>query len=244
MSKKLGYTWYPKDWISSESVFELTLEQRGLYRELIDLAMLNDNKVKINLPVWSRRWNVEKDELMTMLNELQDLEMIQMSDETVFVPSCESRLVFVRSGSKGGSSSKGKGKGNDKGSGKGSSKGKGNQKKEKEKEKEKEKTNREDDDFTSELDELIEIFPDYLDDNFQTALKELIEVRKRKKASKSHLAMKRLITKIKKLSKGDLAVAVAIVNQSADGGWTDVYDLKAQPAPEEGGPTKTSITLD
>mgnify|MGYP000521508741 CR=1 FL=1 len=33
---KLGYTWYPKDWGNSDSVFELSLSERGLYREFID----------------------------------------------------------------------------------------------------------------------------------------------------------------------------------------------------------------
>jgi hypothetical protein len=44
---KLGYTWYPKDWGNSDSVFELSLCERGLYREFIDFAMLNDNKTEL-----------------------------------------------------------------------------------------------------------------------------------------------------------------------------------------------------
>jgi len=60
---KLGYTWYPKDWGNSESVFELNLSERGLYRELIDLAMLNDNKTDIKLEVWSRKFAISVDEL-------------------------------------------------------------------------------------------------------------------------------------------------------------------------------------
>ena len=60
---KLGYTWYPKDWNNSEAVFELTLQQRGLYRELIDLAMLNDNKIIIKSSVWVRKWNIPQKDL-------------------------------------------------------------------------------------------------------------------------------------------------------------------------------------
>ena len=56
--KKLGYTWYPKDWGNSESVFELSLAERGLYRELIDLAMLNNNQTEIKKDVWSRKFGV------------------------------------------------------------------------------------------------------------------------------------------------------------------------------------------
>ena len=51
---KLGYTWYPKDWGNSDSVFELSLCERGLYREFIDFAMLNDNKTEIKKTNYDR----------------------------------------------------------------------------------------------------------------------------------------------------------------------------------------------
>lgn len=106
MSKKLGYTWYPKDWGNSESVFELTLVERGLYRELIDMAMLNDNKTKINYKVWSRKFGSSEKELESILITLSELELIKIDKDILFIPSCETRLNLVRGGAKGGKKSK------------------------------------------------------------------------------------------------------------------------------------------
>jgi hypothetical protein len=103
---KLGYTWYPKDWGNSESVFELNLSERGLYRELIDLAMLNDNKTEIKLDVWCRKFAINIDDLKVILNRLAYLNLINIKDENLFIPSCESRLKLVRGGSNGGKVSK------------------------------------------------------------------------------------------------------------------------------------------
>ena len=99
---KLGYTWYPKDWNNSEAVFELTLQQRGLYRELIDLAMLNDNKTIVNIKVWCRKFDVDKDLLIDELEYLQQLGLIENDFKAIFIPSCEPRLNLVRGGKKGG----------------------------------------------------------------------------------------------------------------------------------------------
>lgn len=106
MATKLGYTWYPKDWGNSESVFELNLSERGLYRELIDLAMLNDNKTEVKLDVWSRKFAVDIEALKSILDKLMHLELIKIDGEKLFIPSCESRLNLVRGGSNGGKKSK------------------------------------------------------------------------------------------------------------------------------------------
>lgn len=103
---KLGYTWYPKDWGNSESVFELTLIERGLYRELIDMAMLNDNKTIYNAKLWARKFGSNEDEIEAILITLKDFKLIDISKNILFVPSCESRLNLVRGGSKGGKKSK------------------------------------------------------------------------------------------------------------------------------------------
>lgn len=103
---KLSYTWYPKDWSNSEAVFELNLMQKGLYRELIDLAMLNDNKTKIKIAIWSRKWDISKEEIEEILSVLLELELVEIDDKNLFIPSCERRLKLVRGGSKGGSKSK------------------------------------------------------------------------------------------------------------------------------------------
>jgi hypothetical protein len=140
---KLGYTWYPKDWGNSEAVFQLNLTQRGLYRELIDLAMLNDNKTVINSSVWCRKWDIQHDDLWEIIELLRNLELITIpnyySSEdnkplTLFIPSCEPRLKMVRGGSNGGKKSKPTSKGIVKPISKPTPKGDSNQKKEKGKE--------------------------------------------------------------------------------------------------------------
>jgi len=103
---KLGYTWYPKDWGNSESVFELNLSERGLYREFIDLAMLNDNKTEIKKDVWIRKFCVSQEDLDFILCKLIALNLIEFRDNILFIPSCESRLKLVRGGSNGGKKSK------------------------------------------------------------------------------------------------------------------------------------------
>ena len=106
---KLGYTWYPKDWGNSEAVFELTLLERGLYRELIDMAMLNDNKTIINIKTWSRKFGASIEDINTILKTLEGLGLVQIDfdgSNHLFIPSCEPRLKLVRGGSKGGSKSK------------------------------------------------------------------------------------------------------------------------------------------
>lgn len=106
MATKLGYTWYPKDWGNSENVFELNLTERGLYRELIDLAMLNDNKTEIKLDVWCRKFAIDLDGLKSILGKLSILNLIVVNGENLFIPSCESRLNLVRGGRNGGKVSK------------------------------------------------------------------------------------------------------------------------------------------
>ena len=131
---KLGYTWYPKDWGNSEAVFQLNLTQRGLYRELIDLAMLNDNKTVINLKVWSRKWDISEDKLKVIIQELKHLNLVEHKGDKLFIPSCEPRLKMVRGGSNGGKKSKPTNKGIVKPISKPTPKGDSNQKKEKGKE--------------------------------------------------------------------------------------------------------------
>mgnify|MGYP003112664909 FL=1 len=103
---KLGYTWYPKDWGNSDAVFELTLIERGLYRELIDMAMLNDNTTEINYRLWARKFATTKDELETILITLTDLKLIEIKGNLLFIPSCEARLKLARGGRSGGKKSK------------------------------------------------------------------------------------------------------------------------------------------
>ena len=98
---KLGYTWYPKDWGNSDSVFELSLSERGLYREFIDFAMLNDNKTELKKDVWIRKFSVSINELNLILDKLLFLNLIKINENILFIPSCENRLNLSRGGKKG-----------------------------------------------------------------------------------------------------------------------------------------------
>lgn len=99
---KLGYTWWVKDWNADDVVFELTLEQRGLYRELIDRAMMADNQAKLNSSTLARRLNCDPTRLLELMGELQDMGLITLDGDTLHVPSCEKRLAASRKGRKGG----------------------------------------------------------------------------------------------------------------------------------------------
>ncbi|MDT8347875.1 MAG: hypothetical protein RQ756_08735, partial [Flavobacteriaceae bacterium] len=122
---KLGYTFYPKDWGNSDCVFELNLSERGLYRELIDLAMLNDNKTEYKPNIWARKFGSSIDEINEIIDRLIGLNIVIIKENILFIPSCEKRLVFVRTGRKGGQKSIQSNKGNSKGNSKGISKGMG-----------------------------------------------------------------------------------------------------------------------
>ena len=98
---KLGYTFYPKDFISDPEVMMMTPSQRGIYRDLIDLAYMNDNKLKYNLTQLSKYCNATEDEISEILN-LKGLK----EDNFWTIPSCDKRITKIlanrENGSKGG----------------------------------------------------------------------------------------------------------------------------------------------
>jgi len=98
---KLGYTFYPKDFISDPEVMMMTPSQRGIYRDLIDLAYMNDNKIKYNLTQLSKYCNASEEEISEILN-LKGLK----EDSFWTIPSCDKRITKIlanrENGSKGG----------------------------------------------------------------------------------------------------------------------------------------------
>lgn len=106
MSSKQGYTWYPKDWSNSDNVFELNLQERGLYREYIDRAMLDDNKVEYKPNLFARRWGCSVEELESVTTRLCALGLIVIKGEIISVPSCQKRIDIAnknrKNGAKGG----------------------------------------------------------------------------------------------------------------------------------------------
>lgn len=55
MSERLGFTFYPKDWWSSDSYFELTAFQRYIYLECLFVMYSNDGYLKIHKPNFENR---------------------------------------------------------------------------------------------------------------------------------------------------------------------------------------------
>ena len=103
---KLGYTWYPKDWKTNEKVFNMRLELRGFYRELIDFAYENDNNFKIDEIYWSRSLGITRVKLYKLLKELETLQVIKITNKTWSIPTVEPRIMLIRGGRKGGKISK------------------------------------------------------------------------------------------------------------------------------------------
>ena len=98
---RLGYTWYPKDFISDPDVMMMSSSQRGVYRDLIDLAYMNDNKIKYNLMQLSKYCNSTEEEI----SEVLSLKGKKIGDFWS-IPSCDKRIAKSQAnrenGSKGG----------------------------------------------------------------------------------------------------------------------------------------------
>mgnify|MGYP001049786599 CR=1 FL=1 len=94
-TKPLGYTWYPQDWKTDESVLELYLEARAVYRELIDSAYLKNNEIPLKISLWARLWNTDKNHLKNIIEELEDRGLVVIDDDLLSVPSCETRLNII-----------------------------------------------------------------------------------------------------------------------------------------------------
>ena len=103
---KQWYMWYTSNWNNSDRVFELNLAERGLYRELIDRAMHNDNVVPFDLTKMARRLNSNPDELTKILAVLIKNELVIEKENGLFIPECEPRLNLIRGGRKGGEKSR------------------------------------------------------------------------------------------------------------------------------------------
>ena len=101
MSKKLGYTWYPKDFISDPDVMFMSSSERGVYRDLLDLAYTNDNQIKYSVEMLAKYTNSDVETVQRVL-DLKGKEI----DVGWSIPSCEKRLDLAdknrKNGTKGG----------------------------------------------------------------------------------------------------------------------------------------------
>lgn len=101
MSRKLGYTWYPKDFISDPDVMFMTAAERGVFRDLLDLAYTNENEIKHNAEMLARYTNSDVETVEKIL-ELK----CEKTPTGWRVPSVEKRLEIAetnrKNGAKGG----------------------------------------------------------------------------------------------------------------------------------------------
>jgi hypothetical protein len=101
MSTKLGYTFYPKDFISDPDVMMMNPNERGIYRDLIDLAYMNDNEIKYTLTQLAKYCNATEKEVEQIL-----LLKGKQVGKIWTIPSCNKRMVKILSnrdnGGKGG----------------------------------------------------------------------------------------------------------------------------------------------
>lgn len=98
---KLGYTWYPKDFISDPDVMFMTACERGVYRDIIDLAYMSDNKIRYSAEMLARYTNSDVETVEKVLS----LKGQKRGDYWT-IPSCEKRLALANknrvNGAKGG----------------------------------------------------------------------------------------------------------------------------------------------
>lgn len=98
---KLGYTWYPKDFASDPDVMLMTASERGIYRDLIDLAYQTNNSIKYSIEALARYTNGEIEDIKTVL-KLKG----EHKNGTWKIPSCDKRLLIIKRNYENGSKPK------------------------------------------------------------------------------------------------------------------------------------------
>lgn len=98
---KLGYVFFPKDFISDPDVMMMTSSERGIYRDLIDLAYMSDNQIKYSLTQLAKYCNATESEVENILN------LKGKKDGNFYsITSCDKRIskrnVNRANGAKGG----------------------------------------------------------------------------------------------------------------------------------------------
>lgn len=98
---KLGYTWYPKDFISDPDVMFMTSSERGVYRDIIDLAYMSENMIKYSIDMLARYTNSDVETVQKVLDMKGE-----KSGDFWTIPSCDKRIELAEknriNGAKGG----------------------------------------------------------------------------------------------------------------------------------------------
>lgn len=97
MAKKLGYTWYPKDFISDPDVMFMSAAERGVYRDLLDLAYTNENTITYPVEMLARYTNSDTETVLAVLHK-KGLEI----EAGWTIPSCDKRMELSRLNSERG----------------------------------------------------------------------------------------------------------------------------------------------
>ena len=103
---KLGYTWYAKDWRSNMDVSELSLQEKGFYRELIDECFLkNSSQIQINERTFCRLHGINSRTFGKVLQKLCESSLIvieNFEDCIISIPSTSKRLGVIEASFNGG----------------------------------------------------------------------------------------------------------------------------------------------
>ncbi len=97
MSKKLGYTFYPKDWRSDDKVIMLNAEERDMFRFFIDECFIKSSaKLEWNLAYLRRILGHNKQKVERIFKVLCNFELVYREGDYIVVPSVINRLGFIQ----------------------------------------------------------------------------------------------------------------------------------------------------
>lgn len=103
MSKRLGYTFYPKDWRSDDKVIMLNAEERDMFRFFIDECHIKSSaKLEWNLGYLRRILGHNKQKVERIFKVLCSFELVSREGDYVIVPSVINRLGFIEEQSERG----------------------------------------------------------------------------------------------------------------------------------------------
>jgi len=96
MTKRLGYTFYPKDWRSDDKIIMLNAEERDMFRFFIDECYIKSSaKLEWNLGYLRRILGHNKQKVERIFKVLCNFELVYQEGDYIVIPSVISRLGYV-----------------------------------------------------------------------------------------------------------------------------------------------------
>ena len=208
--KNLSYKWFPQNYISDPRVLMMTCCERGVYRDLIDLAYMENNQIKFTVIELAKYCNAP-DEIVDKVLAMKG----EHTGEFWRIPSVQSRIDAINkyreNGSKGGRP-------------KNQTETKPLTKPETHKDKDKVKSK-----VKSKIKPKTarEIIHPWQHPDFPKHWEMYLEYRKREHGFefKTELSEQAALNKLAELSDGHLRVAVKIINQTFANGWKGFFKL-------------------